>query len=545
MSTTAIRTTKVQALRPPDPEPADKTSGPSYLARAVSLHLAGKRDEALSQLQRAVAANQASAEIYRAMAHIQFEMGDFKEAGKSYRILTQVKPQYAMGWFNLAVCLERQGGWDDASEAFHKASTLDPKHLDAHLGLGVSHLRLEDPKSALFSFERLELSPDHEDALFGKAAALQSLGHMDDAAKLYQRILDHDPESEESLSNLILIGMSKEDFDMVREYAERLLELHPESTVALEGLAAWASAAGEHALTAKFCTLLVSAVPGHFEGWFNLALSHQKSGRWQQAIEAYEEAIKQRTQSSEAYTNLGIVREQIGDLHGARTAYDRAIQANPEALAPLWNVALLLEHSKQNEEAERWYKMVLEKAPKEEEARFRLGYLRLQREDFRGAIEAFEGCLRYRQQWPEAYANLALAYTGIGDRDRAERLYEKMLEGDPKSMDALRGLASLAIQASDFDTALELHVRLIDLGERTAEVLYNAGLMYEKAGQIDKAVRLYKDALAQKSDMPEALLNLGRNLEAAGKSDEARNCWSKALEAEPALAQGYFGPAID
>src|ERR1039457_6124099 len=132
MSTTAIRTTKVQPMRPPDPEPADKSSGPSFLARAVSLHLAGRRDEALTQLQRAVAANQASAEIYRAMAHIQFEMADYKESGKSYRLLTQVKPQYAMGWFNLAVSLERQGSWDDASEAFHKASTLDPKHLDAH-----------------------------------------------------------------------------------------------------------------------------------------------------------------------------------------------------------------------------------------------------------------------------------------------------------------------------------------------------------------------------------------------------------------------------
>jgi len=226
MSTTAIRTTKVQAMRPPDPELSEKTTGPGYLARAVSLHLAGKREEALAQLQRAIAANQASAEIYRAMAHIQFEMGDFKEAGKTYRILTQVKPQYAMGWFNLAVCFERQGAWDDASESFHKASTLDPKHLDAHLGLGVCHLRLEDPKSALFSFERcLEIAPDHEDALFGKAAALQSLGHSDDASRIYQTILEHDSESEESLSNLILIGMSKEDFDMVREYAERLLEL--------------------------------------------------------------------------------------------------------------------------------------------------------------------------------------------------------------------------------------------------------------------------------------------------------------------------------
>jgi len=59
------------------------------------------------------------------------------------------------------------------------------------------------------------------------------------------------------------------------------------------------------------------------------------------------------------------------------------MKANPEALAPIWNVALLLEHSGLTEEAERWYKQVLEKAPKEDEARFRLGYLRLQREDHR------------------------------------------------------------------------------------------------------------------------------------------------------------------
>jgi tetratricopeptide (TPR) repeat protein len=176
---------------------------------------------------------------------------------------------------------------------------------------------------------------------------------------------------------------------------------------------------------------------------------------------------------------------------------------------------------------------------------FRLGYLRLQREDYRGAAEAFEGCLKYRPQWPEAYANLTLAYSGMGDRDRAERLYEKMLDNDPKSVDGLRGLAALALQASDFDTALEHHVRLIDLGERSAEVFYNTGLMYEKAGQLDKAVRLYRDALAQQPDMPEALLNLGRILESNGKSDEARACWSKALEAEPALAQGYFGPSMD
>jgi len=125
----------------------------------------------------------------------------------------------------------------------------------------------------------------------------------------------------------------------------------------------------------------------------------------------------------------------------------------------------------------------------------------------------------------------------MGDRARAERVYEKLLDAEPKSTDALRGLASLAIQSSDFDAALEYHVRLIDLGERSAELLYNTGLMYEKADQSEKAAHLYREALALQPGMPEALLNLGRILESGGNSDEARLCWTKALEAEPALAQ--------
>ena len=172
MSTIATRPFKVPTLRSPQPDGGEKNGAAATasgcLARAVTLHLAGKREEALKQLERAVDTGEASPEVYRAMGHIQFELDAFADAADSYRSLTELKPQYAKGWFNLAVCLERMDDWDEASQAFHKAATLDPSHLEAHLGLGVSHLRLEDPKSALFAFERcLELAPEHADALFG------------------------------------------------------------------------------------------------------------------------------------------------------------------------------------------------------------------------------------------------------------------------------------------------------------------------------------------------------------------------------------------
>src|SRR5579883_1436900 len=121
MSTTAIRYARVQPFPPPSPaikeRESEPASGSTALARAVSLHLAGKPDEALKHLQRA-ALSDGSPEIYRAMGHIQFELGVFQESATSYRTLVKLKPNYSMGWFNLAVCLERLGSWEDASQSF-------------------------------------------------------------------------------------------------------------------------------------------------------------------------------------------------------------------------------------------------------------------------------------------------------------------------------------------------------------------------------------------------------------------------------------------
>jgi protein O-GlcNAc transferase len=78
------------------------------------------------------------------------------------------------------------------------------------------------------------------------------------------------------------------------------------------------------------------------------------------------------------------------------------------------------------------------------------------------------------------------------------------------------------------------------MGERTSELLYNTGLLLQKNGQNEKAVPLYEEALGCTPDFPEALLNLGIALQALGREPEARVHWRKAIEADPALAHGYF-----
>ena len=115
-----------------------------------------------------------------------------------------------------------------------------------------------------------------------------------------------------------------------------------------------------------------------------------------------------------------------------------------------------------------------------------------------------------------------------------------MLEADPHSIDALRGLAALAVEREDVEKALDLQAKLIEAGERTPELFYNTGLLLQKAGQHEDAIRLYQEALTERPNFAEALLNLGHALKAQGNVEEARNYWRQALEQKPELATGYF-----
>ena len=115
---------------------------------------------------------------------------------------------------------------------------------------------------------------------------------------------------------------------------------------------------------------------------------------------------------------------------------------------------------------------------------------------------------------------------------------------DENSLDALRGLAALAVEREEYDRALDLQAKLINLGEKTPELFYNTGLLLQKTGQIEDAIRLYREAIAQRPNFAEALLNLGHALKTKGEQDEARSCWKQALDFKPELAQGYFDQAV-
>ena len=164
MSTAMRSPAKVQSLRAHEIDGGEKNAGSqTHLARAVTLHLAGKREEALKQLQRAMAANEASAEIYRAMGHIQFELGNFEEAAQE---LPHTRPGEAAVRHGLVQPGRLPGARWATGTTPRRPSTTPPRWTPRTwrrtLAWACATCGWKTRRSALFAFERcLELSASH------------------------------------------------------------------------------------------------------------------------------------------------------------------------------------------------------------------------------------------------------------------------------------------------------------------------------------------------------------------------------------------------
>ena len=82
---------------------------------------------------------------------------------------------------------------------------------------------------------------------------LQLLHRYGEAENAYEALLAADPNSEETLSNLIALGIETNDLDRVREYSQRLLRMSPQSPVAFQGLATVALERQNHHAAARYC----------------------------------------------------------------------------------------------------------------------------------------------------------------------------------------------------------------------------------------------------------------------------------------------------
>jgi tetratricopeptide (TPR) repeat protein len=241
----------------------------SQIESALALRSSGHLEEALHALRAPIEHN---SYLYTVRGEIEYALGRFHDAALSYFSVVQAEPDNADAHYNLALCLQRSDRWDASCQAFERALSLDPASYRARLGLGASLLylnRLDDALATFYQCSDTLQAP----AVFGKAVALQLLHRFGEAENAYEELLASDPNSEETLSNLIALAVETEDLDRVRDHAQRLMRISPQSAAALQGLATVALERQDHHAAARYCDRIVQLAPDCLEAWHNLRVA--------------------------------------------------------------------------------------------------------------------------------------------------------------------------------------------------------------------------------------------------------------------------------
>jgi tetratricopeptide (TPR) repeat protein len=158
------------------------------------------------------------------------------------------------------------------------------------------------------------------------------------------------------------------------------------------------------------------------------------------------------------------------------------------------------------------------------------------------AIEAYENLARLLPDDPQVQFDLGGLYEAQGQLDQAHDHFAKVVERDPKYVDALLAVGRVEIKRGNIqgsldplNRALSLAVQLDDKQEK-ATVQQALGIAYRMLNKPDDALQNYQESLAikkqigDKRGMAASLMEIATVQEGQGKTDQARSSYEEALK---------------
>ena len=242
----------------------------------------------------------------------------------------------------------------------------------------------------------------------------------------------------------------------------------------------------------------------------------------------------------EYYLYLGDAWKDSGRLDNALPLYEEAVRRKPGSLIALQRLGEALRSSGQFARAAEILKKAVEIASGDAGSWHQLGlaYLGLgQRTD---AIAAFEKATGTDPDLAEAYNSLGGVWLESGELPRAESGFRQALRIQPDYAEAHSNLGNVLAAAKRFDEARYHFEAAIRLKPGYAAARYNYGIALVRARRFDEAQRQIEAAIQADPGFADAHDLLGNLLAEKGKGPAALDQYREALRLRPDFGRAQF-----
>ena len=247
--------------------------------------------------------------------------------------------------------------------------------------------------------------------------------------------------------------------------------------------------------------------PKNDDAWYNKGNGLARLKRYEEAIKAYEEAVKINPKYDKAWYNKGFCLGELKRYEEAIKAFEKTIELNPKYDKAWYNKGNVFGKLKRYEEAIEAYEKAIEINPKNDKAWVNKGVYLAKDKRYKEAIKAYKKAIKINPEEALVYSNLGELYLDIGNLEDASKKAKDALERNKNLVSALTLQGRIDIEEKNYDTASKSFKRAIslDIGN-LKHFLWEAYASYLKA----------KFSFGLKSEKyQEELIGIIRNLERA------------------------------
>ncbi len=237
----------------------------------------------------------------------------------------------------------------------------------------------------------------------------------------------------------------------------------------------------------------------------NLGATLTNQGKWDDAREQYERALKLEPRYVRSIDNLGALLYEEGNCVEAIDKYREAIVVNPEYLSAHVNLGIALGKMEKYDEAEAQFAEALRIDPESVRALYSLG-----------------------QYW-----------VARGSTDKALDAYDRILKTNPADKQVRMALGEMLADQGKLEQAAAYYRQALDTDPYDAHLWYNLGTVLMGMKRIDEAEAHFRQALRWKPEFPQAQNNLADILAKTRRTDEAILHYRKAIKADPRFADPH------
>ena len=273
-----------------------------------------------------------------------------------------------------------------------------------------------DPDERMRNFEQAyELEPDNLDIIINLANANDEQGNYDLAIEGYNKALKLDNKNALVYNNRGFSYFHKGEYENALNDYNKALSLSPKLAIAKYNKDELIKILQDDE---KYSEIIKKSNEKHidYKYYFNLGIQEANLGNTNEAMTAYNRAIKMNPDFAPAYMFIGILEFQKENFAKAYEYYSKALKIDANLIDAYFNRAQIVFATKPEDKTE-----------------------------LNSALKDLQKATELDDKFIDAYYSMAVVYTNLGDYIEAIKALDKILEIDKQSVNA-RALKKLLIK---------------------------------------------------------------------------------------------------